>query len=121
MATVYIVQEPVKRNRDTGELIPSFNLAPAQQFGSIEFLLPPGPVMLSSAPMVHRLRQKLQHFSDEDYIVPTGDPAAITTAACIAAHFNRGQFKLLKWNNRFNSYTEVKINVYGRDFVEACS
>jgi len=54
--------------------------------------------MLSTQPMVTQLRQKLQNFSDADYLLATGDPSAIAVAASIAAEFNRGQYKLLKWN-----------------------
>jgi len=117
MGTVYIVQEPVKRDRATGELVSTFDLTPASRFGTLEFLLPPGPVMLSPHPMIIRLRQKLYKFSDNDFLVPVGDPSAIAAAAAIAAEFNVGQINLLKWDNRQGTYIEIKMNIFGREYT----
>ena len=44
MAKVYVVQEVANRN-----------VLPAQQFGELTLMLPPGDVVLSAAPTVKRL------------------------------------------------------------------
>jgi len=111
--TVYIVQEPVRRNRDSGQLEPVFDLTPAAVYGDLKVLLPPGNVMLSTAPMVAKLRHELRNFNDEDYLLLTGDPNAIGTAASIASRNNRGRFQSLKWDKRARQYIAMQIDIGG--------
>ena len=47
--TVYVVQE-----------VPNRNVLPAQKFGELILMLPPGDVVLSAAPTVSRLKKKLK-------------------------------------------------------------
>ncbi len=99
---VYVVQEASGRN-----------LLPAQDFGTIEVLLPPGNVAFSSSPTVRRLRQGLRTFSDEDYLLLMGDPAAIAMAGAIASESNRGRIKLLKWDRQEQHYFVVNVDIHG--------
>lgn len=110
--TVFVVQEPVIRDRSTGDIRPRFDLTPASRYGDLEVLLPAGNVVLSAAPMVKELRSKLMRFSDEDYLVCVGDPSAIAVAASIAASFNNGRYKLLKWDRREHGYIVVPVNLH---------
>ena len=72
--TVYVVQ-------DFG----TKNISGARRFGEIKVLLPPNrQIVLSSAPTVSRLREGLNGFSDDDYLLLMGDPAAIGIACSIA-------------------------------------
>ena len=116
--TVYIVQETNKviKDRDTGEIIniiPVFNFAPAKAYGELSTLLPPGDVTLAPQPLVSLLRPLLKDFSEDDYIVPTGDPFASMVAATIAASFNRGRYKVLRWDKRYRQYTALQYNILG--------
>ena len=106
--TVYVVQEPLKRDGT-----PVFDISPALEYGPIKVLLSHGPVSLSPQPMVANLRAELQHFSDDDYLVAIGDPTAIGIATSIAAEMNRGRVAMLKWDRNLSRYVEVRFNVYG--------
>ena len=100
--TVYVVQEVAGRN-----------IASARQFGDFEVLLPSNSnIMLSSAPSVRRMKSILQDFKDEDYLLLIGDPAAIGAACPIAAYYNRGRFKLLKWDRQEGLYYPVEIDIH---------
>ena len=100
--TVYVVQEVACRN-----------IASARQFGDFEVLLPSNSnIMLSSAPSVRRMKSILQDFKDEDYLLLIGDPAAIGAACAIAAYYNRGRFKLLKWDRQEGLYYPVEIDIH---------
>lgn len=110
---VFIVQEPLTRNRTTGELERMFDFSDASLYGRLELLLQYGRVALSPAPMITTLRKKLRDFNDDDYIVPVGDPTAIAAAATIAANNNRGQIKFLKWDSRSRTYTAIEMSLYG--------
>ena len=96
--TVYIVQEVSGRN-----------LLPARKFGELEVLLPERTnLMLSPGPEIAKLKRKLMNFSDEDYLLLIGDPAAIGICCAIAAMFN-GNFSVLKWDRQEMTYYPVKF------------
>ena len=88
--TVYVVQEVSGRN-----------IVSARQYGDFEVLLPSNTnIMLSAAPSVRRMKKILQDYKDEDYLLLIGDPAAIGVACSIAALYNRGRYKILKWDRQ---------------------
>lgn len=111
MSKVYCVTEPITY-RD-GVPAPLFDISPAKEFGDIEILTEHGHSMSASVPMVRYLREKLKFFTDDDYILPVGDPVMIGTVAAIAADINGGYYQMLKWNKRLRQYEVFKINVYG--------
>lgn len=101
MPRVFVVQE-----------VPGRNITHAFDFGKVEVLLAPGVhIVLSPEHAVRTMRQKLANFTDEDFIVPIGDPAAIAMAASIAAQVNDGKYKLLKWDRASESYYPVEIDI----------
>ena len=55
---VYVVQE-----------VPNRNVLPAQKYGELKLMLPPGDVVLSAAPTVSRLKKHLKDYNDKDYIL----------------------------------------------------
>jgi hypothetical protein len=88
--TVYVVQES-----------PKFNLLPAADYGDLQTLLPPGQVMMATAPTIRILRDKLRSFSDSDYLLAIGDPIAIGMSVAIAAGFNGGKIRMLTMIDEF--------------------
>ena len=92
--TVYITQE--MRGRD---------ITDATSFGDVEILLPAGEqASYSTQPTIRRMGRKLSKFTDDDYLLLAGDPAAIALAAALAARHNSGRFKMLKWDRQENKY-----------------
>lgn len=105
---VYVVQES-----------PGKNLVAAQSFGELETLLTQDrQIAFNSQPVVRALRTKLRQFSDHDYILCIGDPAAIGIAIAIACLFNEGRCKLLKWDRQSTSYYPVSFDLSGKE-IEA--
>ena len=113
MNTVYIVQEPQRRNRTTGDMEPSFDLTPAAAYGDLNIMLQPGNVMLSPQPMVAKLRHELRNYTEEDRLLAIGDPVAYSTAVAVASRFNNGRFSLLKWDREARAYISVDIDITG--------
>lgn len=111
MSKVYVVTEPITYK--DGIPAPLFDVSPAREFGELVVLTEHGQSMSASVPMVRMLREKLRDFSDEDFILPVGDPVIIATVAAIAADINKGYYQMLKWNKRLRQYEVFKINVYG--------
>jgi len=113
MPRVYVVQEPLRRGRD-GQLERYIDLTPAAAYGELVQLLPPGRLMLAPAPTVARIRSGLSSFSDEDYLLPVGDQAAIAAASAVAAAHNNGRFKVLKWDRDARRYIVIQVDITGR-------
>jgi len=102
--TVYITQE--MRGRD---------ITDAASFGDIEILLPAGEqASYSTQPTIRRMERKLSKFTDDDYLLLAGDPAAIALAAAIACRHNAGRFKMLKWDRQEGKYFPLEANLNPR-------
>lgn len=100
--TVFITQEV--RGRD---------LTDASLFGTLDVLVPAkDQVTLSSQPTVRRMVRKLSKFSDEDYLLLSGDPVCIGIACSLAAQYNRGKYKVLKWDRLLSKYYPVEVDLY---------
>lgn len=104
MPKVFVVQESEGKN-----------LLPAEAYGEVVILLPPGQIVFSITPTLRKLRDGLRHFSDEDFIVLMGDPAAIGIACAQAARYNGGRFNMLKWDRQENRYFVVKVDFNSKD------
>ena len=101
MSKVFIVQEN-----------PKANYMPAGRYGELETLLPPGDqIVFNAQPVVWKIKEKLRHFSDDDFILASGDPAAIGIACAVAAERNEGRVKILKWDRRAMCYYDVQIDL----------
>ena len=101
MAKVFIVQETMRHN-----------VLPAQQFGELVFMLPSHiQVGFSPGPTVAKMKRFLREFTDDDFLLLIGDPAAMSIAAAIAAMYNNGRFKVLKWDKMEMKYYPIAVDV----------
>lgn len=101
MSRVFIIQETMKHN-----------LLPAQKFGEFIFLLPPGAqITFSPGPMVVKMERLMRTFTDSDFLLLIGDPAAMGVACALAAKHNNGRFSLLKWDKREMVYYPIQVDV----------
>ena len=92
---------------------PEPNHVPANKYGDLELLLPAKTnLMLSTGPEVNRLKRKLLDFSDDDYLLLMGDPAAIGVCCAIAAQKN-GRYSVLKWDRQHMTYYPVFFSLRG--------
>ena len=90
---------------------PDKNLLPAERYGMLQVLLPPGQLQLDSGWAVNQLRHGLKNFDDRDYLLCVGDPAAIGLACAVAAAQNGGRVKLLKWDRQERRYYPVTADI----------
>lgn len=111
MGKVFVVQNPMKRDPDTGEWISKYDLRAAEAFGEIVILLPAhiGPPVPEIE--IAALTRGLSEFTSEDYLLPIGPPAQIGLAFHLALVAN-GMVRILQWNR-----TRVGTLVGGR-YVE---
>ena len=108
---VYVIQA-VPGTRDGA---PKINIVGAQEFGEIKVLLDEDKqIMFSPAPMVRKMKRMLKDFSDNDYLLLTGDPAMIGVACSVVSEVNNGKYKLLKWDRQERQYYPISINIHER-------
>lgn len=115
VSRVFAPQQPMRYDQRIGDMIPSMDLSPAEEYGDLRIVLPwiGKDAMIMSHPVVKRIREALKDYSDEDYLLAVGDPGAIMVLGAVAAEFNRGRFRVLKWDRRANRYVSVTYDVTG--------
>lgn len=111
--TVYVVQSPERRAPD-GRVEVTMDLTPAAQFGELVYLLDDPRQILAPVPAVRDIRAKMRGFSEDDYILPVGSPAAIGAACAVASAMNGGRFRVLQWDRRERQYYVIQIDTNGR-------
>jgi hypothetical protein len=111
MSKVYIVQEPLKKDFNTGQMIPIMDFRSVLEYGDPVVLLQSGRVSLTPGPTIDAIREGLRDFTDDDYIVSVGDPSAIFITAMIAGEVNSGKCKLLKWDKVVKRYVCINIDL----------
>jgi len=112
---VYVIQE-IAGSR-VGR--PKINILGASEYGEFKFLLPElSQIIFSPGPLIFKLRQGLKNFSENDYLLLTGDPAIIGVACSIVSDITNGKYKLLKWDQQERKYYPIKINLYEKGEIE---
>ena len=107
--TVYVIQEIP----GTKEGRPRINIIGASEYGSLKFLLPElSQIIFSPGPLIFKLRKALKNYTNEDYLLLTGDPAIIGVACSIVSDITNGKYKLLKWDKQEKKYYPITINLY---------
>lgn len=99
MSKVFIIQEDPRKN-----------FLPAAEYGELIFVLPEGDqVFLNSAPTISKVRTILRDFSDDDFILPNGDPVGIGIVCVEAARTNGGRYKQLKYDRQMSKDRGVPV------------
>lgn len=111
---VFVVQEPVKWDRESGSWKKTMNIHPAAEYGEIVVCLPPGRVALSPAPTIMTLREALCGFTEGDYLVALGDPTAIAMASILVSNKMGGRFQMLKWDRDHSTYIKIDVDIHAR-------
>ena len=112
MSRVFVVCEPTLKRGD--QFVPAFDLTPAAEYGEPIVLLQSPQSFLSASMTVKLLREKLVDFSDEDYLVPIGDPALMCATAMVCSAANKGRVRMLKWDRKLQKYFPILVDLNGR-------
>jgi hypothetical protein len=100
--TVYVVQKPDKKK----------NILSATEYGELNFILSEEDnIMYEPESVTSEIKDSLQNFSDDDYLLLIGDPVAIGVATHFALLSNENSAKILKWDNREYKYYSIKLEV----------
>jgi hypothetical protein len=96
---VFVVNEPMKYDARSGEMIPVHNIRPATEFGDLTFVLH-GSNRPSEDPdvVLPQIREAMRNFNQEDYILLVGDMDLVAWAVALAYKSTGTTVKLLKWS-----------------------
>lgn len=112
MSIVYVVTEPLRRDRDTGELVKVFDPSQAKDFGEVRVLLSSDvKPWVNTGGIAQQLHAGLKTYTAEDYLLLIGNPSLIGMAAAIAASYSGGVLSLLQWNGYRQCYTKVTADL----------
>jgi len=112
---VYIIQEIP----GTKEGRPKINIMGAKEYGEFVFLLPElSQIIFSPGPIIFKLRQLLKNYTDQDYLLLTGDPAIIGVACSVVSDITGGKYNVLKWDKQEKKYYPIKINLYEKGKID---
>ena len=115
MSKVYIIQELP----GTKIGVPKYNIMGAAKYGELVTLLPENSqIIMSPGPLIFKLRKLLKNFSEDDYLLLTGDPAIIGVACSIVSDINNGKFNFLKWDRQEKMYYQIRVNLYEKGDIE---
>lgn len=110
MPRVFIVQRPMRKD-DKGQLWDRFDLQPATTYGELVELLTPTANPFNPPHIIDELHEKLETFSDEDYLVLIGNPVLIGWCVAIAAYYNDGRVTCLQWSGSNHRYIPVPADI----------
>ena len=106
---VYVIQEIA----GTKDGKPKINILGAAEYGTFKFLLPELSQMIySPGPLIFKLRKGLKDYTNEEFLLLTGDPAIIGVACSIVSDITSGKFNLLKWDKQERKYYPIHINLF---------
>jgi len=115
LSKVYVIQELPGTRLGT----PKFNIMGASKFGELITLLPENSqIIMSPGPLIFKLRKLLNNFTENDYLLLTGDPAIIGVACSIVSDITTGKFNFLKWDRQEKMYYPIKVNLYEKGKIE---
>jgi len=113
--TVYVIQEIP----GTASGNPKINIMGASKYGEFKFLLPElSQMIFSPGPLIFKLRNLLKNFTQDDYLLLTGDPAIIGVACSIVSDMTNGKYNLLKWDKQERQYYPIEINLYEKGEID---
>ena len=113
--TIYVIQEIP----GTASGNPKINIMGAAKYGEFKFLLPEFSQMIfSPGPLIFKLRNLLKNFTQDDYLLLTGDPAIIGVACSIVSDMTNGKYNLLKWDKQERQYYPIEINLYEKGEID---
>jgi len=112
---VYVIQELP----GTRVGAPKINIMSASKYGEFKFLLPEfSQIIFSPGPLIFKLRKLLQDYTENDYLLLTGDPAIIGVTCSIVSDMTNGRYNLLKWDKQDRMYYPIAINLHEKGKVQ---
>lgn len=107
---IFVVQKTMRWDAGKGELVPKFDLAPAEEYGEIVYLLSPTAAPFNPDTILPELHAKLENITEDDYLLLVGNPALIGMVCAIAADYSQGCFNMLQWSGKDRKYLPIRVD-----------
>lgn len=116
MSRVFVVQNQHRWDTTKRVFVPKYDIDDAYKFGEVIELLSPTAAPFNPPPILEELREKLQDFSDNDFILCIGNPLLLAWTYSIAADANNGRVRALQWSGKDHRYINVDVHdLFGPD------
>ena len=113
---VFVVHEPLKKqvsSEGVVEWVRTRDITVAREYGDLVYVYPAGHLTQDPAAMVKVAREKLADFTDQDYLLLSGDTAGMAIASVIAAQQLEGNtINYLVWDGRQKRYFKLSADVW---------
>lgn len=113
MSKVFVVQEPLMRQPQTGDIVRKMDLTPAKEFGDLVFLVDWSSLKngLDTSQLYWDIRNEMQNnqFDEKDFILLIGHPIAMGLAFRVASEMSN-KVQLLDWDRHNNCYNVVTFD-----------
>lgn len=107
---VFCVQKQHRQDPQTGDLVPKFDLTPAQEYGELRYLFSPTAGPFNATNMLPELHEKLRDYTPEDFLLLIGNPVLIGMAVAVAAGYSPTRVQLLQWSSSARGYLPIVVN-----------
>lgn len=109
---VFATQIPSRRDVESGLWVPTVNIQPAEKFGEVVTLLPPGSQFFAAAETTRLIKQRLHEldYQQGDWLLPMGNPVIMAVAAAIAARRSNGSLNVLVWDRHSSVYVPYELD-----------
>lgn len=110
------------RDRQTGALVPKFDLSEAALFGELTYLLgerarpwhgDPDRRLVINPAVLDEIQTAIGGFTDDDFLLLVGNPILIGIATRCAWEANAGRIKFLQWHGHDQRYMVVHLTAPG--------
>lgn len=109
---VFITQVPSRKDAASNLWVPTVNIAPAERFGEVVVLLPPGSQFFAAAETTRLIKTRLHEldYQQGDFLLPMGNPVIMAVASAIAARRSNGCLNVLVWDRHTSSYVSYELD-----------
>ena len=108
---VFIAQRPSFKAADH-TWASKYDLSPASKHGTLIEVLPPSSIVRVQDVVGIIASVMTSHdFTEDDYVLPLGDPVASGLVLMMAMARNHGRAKVLRWNRHNSKYLVEQVEV----------
>mgnify|MGYP003636561101 CR=1 FL=1 len=112
MSRVFAIQSPTRRDPHTGLITKVFDFTDAERFGEVVVLID-AELKPTSQDLVRRLLwEQLRNFTEDDYLLLTGNPIIMSQASSMANLVVDGRVSYLQWSGHHKQYIEVRTDLF---------
>ena len=108
---MFATQIPSRRDAQSGLWVPTVNIAPAEEYGEVVTLLPPGSQFFAAAETTRLIKSRLHEldYQTGDFLLPLGNPVIMAVASAIAARRSNGCLNVLVWDRHSSRYVSYEL------------